>query len=77
MPGIIVDGFDFFAVHEAASERSPGREGAADAHRDEVHSLIRPFRGRPADYRASEVEHARANSTCLKRFAGRVTRPAS
>src|SRR6201987_5507718 len=46
MPGVIVDGFDFFAVHEAASE---------------------------AIARASEVEHARAELDCLKRFADRVT----
>ena len=60
MPGVILDGFDFFAVHEAASEAiARARAGGGP-------TLIET-------YRASEVEHARAELDCLRRFTGRVT----
>jgi pyruvate dehydrogenase E1 component alpha subunit len=49
MPGVTVDGFDFFAVHEAAGaaiERAPAR---AVADRGQAQPLLRPLRGRCAD----------------------------
>ena len=50
MPGVIVDGFDFFAVHEAAGEAvARARRGRwPDPDRGQVHPLLRPLRGRPA-----------------------------
>ncbi len=60
MPGVVVDGFDFFAVHEAASEAvARAREGGGPTLDQQT-------------YRAGEVEHARAELDCLKRFAARV-----
>jgi len=73
MPGIIVDGFDFFAVHEAASEAiAPAREGGGPTLIEmKFTSLLGHFEGDQQTYRASEVEHARAELDCLRRFAGR------
>ena len=50
MPGVIVDGFDFFAVHEAAGEAvARARDGGGPTpDRGQVHPLLRALRGRPA-----------------------------
>ena len=51
MPGVTVDGFDFFAVYEAAGEaieRAPERRRPV-AGGGEAVPLLRPLRGRPAD----------------------------
>ena len=75
MPGIIVDGFDFFAVHEAASEAiARARDGGGPTLIEmKFTRYFGHFEGDQQTYRASEVEHARAELDCLKRFAGRVT----
>jgi TPP-dependent pyruvate/acetoin dehydrogenase alpha subunit len=74
MPGVIVDGFDFFAVHEAASEAiARARAGGGPALLEmKFTRYFGHFEGDQQTYRAGEVEHARATLDCLKRFAGRV-----
>ena len=51
MPGVIVDGFDFFAVHEAAGEAiARARDGGGPTLLEvKFTALLRPLRGRPAD----------------------------
>ena len=51
LPGVTVDGTDFFAVYEAAGEIiKRAREGGGPAlARMQDDPLLRPFRGRPAD----------------------------
>src|SRR6266487_3792289 len=75
MPGVIVDGFDFFAVHEAASEAiARAREGGGPTLIEmKFTRYFGHFEGDQQTYRAAEVEHARAELDCLKRFVGRVT----
>jgi pyruvate dehydrogenase E1 component alpha subunit len=75
MPGVIVDGFDFFAVHEAASEAiARAREGGGPTLLEmKFTRYFGHFEGDQQTYRASEVEHARAELDCLKRFAAQVT----
>jgi pyruvate dehydrogenase E1 component alpha subunit len=75
MPGVIVDGFDFFAAHEAASEAiARAREGGGPTLIEmKFTRYYGHFEGDQQTYRASEVEHARAELDCLKRFADRVT----
>ena len=75
MPGVIVDGFDFFAAHEAASEAiARAREGGGPTLIEmKFTRYFGHFEGDQQTYRASEVEHARAELDCLKRFADRVT----
>src|SRR6201991_5384669 len=75
MPGVIVDGFDFFAVHEAASEAiARAREGGGPTLIEmKFTRYFGHFEGDQQTYRAAEVEHARAELDCLKRFADRVT----
>src|SRR5260370_14911118 len=71
MPGVIVDGFDFFAVHEAASEAiAPARDGGGPPLSEmQVTRYFGHFEGDQQTYRAGEVEHAPAELDCLKRFA--------
>ncbi|MGH3187956.1 MAG: thiamine pyrophosphate-dependent dehydrogenase E1 component subunit alpha [Streptosporangiaceae bacterium] len=74
MPGVVVDGFDFFAAHEAASEailraRSGGGPTLIEM---KFTRYFGHFEGDQQTYRAGEVEHARAELDCLKRFADRV-----
>jgi pyruvate dehydrogenase E1 component alpha subunit len=75
MPGVIVDGFDFFAVHEAASEAvTRARAGAGPTLLEmKFTRYYGHFEGDQQTYRAGEVEHARAELDCLRRFAARVT----
>ncbi len=74
MPGVIVDGFDFFAVHEAASEAiNRARDGGGPTLLEmKFTRYFGHFEGDQQTYRAGEVEHARAELDCLKRFATRV-----
>jgi acetoin:2,6-dichlorophenolindophenol oxidoreductase subunit alpha len=74
MPGAIVDGFDFFAVHEAASEAiARAREGGGPTLIEmKFTRYFGHFEGDQQTYRAGEVDHARAELDCLTRFAGRV-----
>jgi acetoin:2,6-dichlorophenolindophenol oxidoreductase subunit alpha len=74
MPGVILDGFDFFAVHEAASEavlraRSGGGPTLLEM---KFTRYFGHFEGDQQTYRADEVAHARESLDCLKRFADRV-----
>ena len=75
MPGVIVDGFDFFAVHEAAHEAvARAREGGGPTLIEmKFTRYFGHFEGDQQTYRAEEVAHARAELDCLKRFAAQVT----
>lgn len=78
MPGVIVDGFDFFAVYEAAGEAiQRAREGGGPTLIEvKFTRYFGHFEGDQQTYRASEVANARENLDCLKRFRGRVTETA-
>jgi len=75
MPGVVVDGHDFFAVWEAAGE------AIARARRGEGPSLIETklvryfghFEGDQQTYRTDEVERTRRERDCLERFRQQVT----
>jgi len=75
MPGIVVDGFDFFAVHEAAGEAvARAREGGGPTLIEvKFTRYFGHFEGDQQLYRADEVRHARENLDCLKVFRARVT----
>jgi pyruvate dehydrogenase E1 component alpha subunit len=75
MPGVIVDGFDFFAVHEAASEAVARARASGGPTLIEVKftRYYGHFEGDQQTYRGDEVERARTELDCLKRFASRVT----
>ena len=75
MPGVIVDGFDFFAVYEAASEAiARARQGGGPTLIEmKFTRYFGHFEGDQQTYRADEVEHARAELDCLSRFAARAT----
>ena len=80
MPGVAVDGTDFFAVYEAAGEmigraREGGGPGLLEC------SMIRfygHFEGDAQTYRApGEVDEIRANRDCLPKFVQQVTQAAA
>ncbi len=75
MPGVIVDGFDFFAVHEAAGEAiARARDGGGPTLIEITFTrYFGHFEGDQQTYRADEVAHARENLDCLKRFRAHVT----
>jgi acetoin:2,6-dichlorophenolindophenol oxidoreductase subunit alpha len=75
MPGVIVDGFDFFAVHEAAGEAvARAREGAGPTLIEvKFTRYFGHFEGDQQLYRGREVAEARDKLDCLKRFRARVT----
>ena len=75
MPGVIVDGFDFFAVHEAAGEAvARARQGGGPTLIEvKFTRYFGHFEGDQQLYRASEVADARERLDCLKRFRARVT----
>ena len=75
MPGVIVDGFDFFAVHEAAGEAvARAREGGGPTLIEvKFTRYFGHFEGDQQLYRADEVRNARENLDCLKVFRARVT----
>src|SRR5499427_1013615 len=75
LPGVSVDGTDFFGVHEAAGEIiKRAREGGGPALLE--CSMIRffgHFEGDAQTYRAKdEVEELRRSRDCLKKFTERV-----
>jgi pyruvate dehydrogenase E1 component alpha subunit len=76
MPAVIVDGHDFFAVHEAAGvaiERARSGEGPSFIE-CRVNRYFGHFEGDAQTYRPpGEVEEIRANRDCLELFIGRVT----
>jgi pyruvate dehydrogenase E1 component alpha subunit len=75
MPGVIVDGFDFFAVYEAAGEAvARAREGGGPTLIEvKFTRYFGHFEGDQQLYRGDEVTQAREKLDCLKRFRGRVT----
>jgi acetoin:2,6-dichlorophenolindophenol oxidoreductase subunit alpha len=76
MPGITVDGHDFFAVYEAAGEAiRRAREGGGPTLIEcKVNRYFGHFEGDAQTYRAeNEVEDIRREKDCLKLFAERVT----
>ena len=76
MPGVVVDGFDFFAVHEVAGEaigraRSGGGPTLIEC---KVGRYYGHFEGDQQTYRApNEVEDLRRDRDCLNAFSRRVT----
>jgi TPP-dependent pyruvate/acetoin dehydrogenase alpha subunit len=74
MPGVIVDGFDFFAVYEAAGEAiSRARHGGGPTLVEmKFTRYYGHFEGDQQKYRADEVDQARTHLDCLVRFRDRV-----
>jgi pyruvate dehydrogenase E1 component alpha subunit len=75
MPGVIVDGFDFFAVHEAAGEAIARARAGGGPTLIEV-KLTRyygHFEGDQQTYRGDEVARAKQTLDCLMRFRDKVT----
>jgi len=79
MPAQTVDGFDFFAVHEAARtaiDRARAGEGPSLIH-VQLARYYGHFEGDAMTYRApGEVDRLRTESDCLKRFRAQVTEAA-
>lgn len=75
LPGVTVDGTDFFAVYEAAGEIiKRAREGGGPALLEcKMVRFFGHFEGDQQTYRGKgEVEHIRANQDCIKLFAEKV-----
>jgi acetoin:2,6-dichlorophenolindophenol oxidoreductase subunit alpha len=75
MPGVTVDGNDFFAVYEAAGEAiRRAREGGGPTLLEcKTQRFFGHFEGDAMTYRASgEVQKLRQDSDCLKIFAQKV-----
>ncbi|MCW2249054.1 pyruvate dehydrogenase E1 component alpha subunit [Azospirillum fermentarium] len=76
LPGVTVDGTDFFAVYEAAGEIiKRAREGGGPALLEcNMVRFYGHFEGDAQTYRAKgEIENLRAHRDCLKLFAQRLT----
>ena len=76
MPGVTIDGTDFFAVHEAAAEViKRTREGSGPTLIEcKTVRFHGHFEGDAQTYRPEgEIEDVRANKDCLKKFAAQVT----
>jgi pyruvate dehydrogenase E1 component alpha subunit len=76
MPGVIVDGFDFFAVHEAAGEAiERARNGGGPTLLEvKLSRYYGHFEGDQQTYRApGEVQKLRETKDCLLQFRRRVT----
>ena len=76
LPGITVDGTDFFAVHEAAGEiiRRAREGGGPSLLECKMVRFYGHFEGDAQTYRApGENEDNRANRDCIKKFAAAVT----
>lgn len=75
LPGVTVDGTDFFAVHEAAGEiiRRAREGGGPSLLECKMIRFYGHFEGDAQTYRApGETEDNRANRDCLKKFAAAV-----
>jgi pyruvate dehydrogenase E1 component alpha subunit len=76
LPGVVVDGHDFFAVYEAAGEAIARARGGGGPSLLEcrVNRYYGHFEGDQQTYRApGEVEELRRTRDCLDLFARRVT----
>jgi pyruvate dehydrogenase E1 component alpha subunit len=76
VPGVIVDGTDFFAVYEAAGEviRRAREGGGPSLLECKMVRFFGHFEGDAQTYRGEgENEHNRENRDCLKLFRARVT----
>ena len=76
MPGVTVDGTDFFAVYEAAGEiiRRAREGGGPSLLECKMVRFYGHFEGDAQTYRASgELDDIRANKDCLKKFNAEVT----
>lgn len=76
MPGVIVDGHDFFAVNEAMSEATErARNGGGPTLIEcKLDRFFGHFEGDNQNYRPKdEVKNLRENKDCIKRFASTVT----
>lgn len=76
MPGITVDGTDFFAVHEAAGEiiERARKGGGPSLLECKMVRFFGHFEGDAQTYRApGENDHNRNQQDCLKKFAAAVT----
>jgi len=76
LPGVTVDGTDFFAVYEAAGEIiKRAREGGGPALLEcKMVRFYGHFEGDAQTYRGEgELDDIRANKDCLKKFAKDVT----
>jgi TPP-dependent pyruvate/acetoin dehydrogenase alpha subunit len=76
LPGVTIDGFDFFAVHEAAGEaiRRAREGGGATLIECKGMRYYGHFEGDQQTYRAAgEVEELRRTRDCLLAFSKRVT----
>jgi pyruvate dehydrogenase E1 component alpha subunit len=76
LPGVTVDGLDFFAVYEAAGEIiKRAREGGGPALLEcKMIRMFGHFEGDQQTYRAKgELEDIRSNKDCIKMFSQRVT----
>jgi TPP-dependent pyruvate/acetoin dehydrogenase alpha subunit len=76
MPGVIVDGFDFFAVYEAAAEAvARARAGGGPTLLEtKTGRFMGHYEGDQQTYRGEgEVEQLREASDCLKIFRANVT----
>jgi len=76
VPGVTVDGTDFFAVHEAAGEviRRAREGGGPSLLECKMIRFFGHFEGDAQTYRAEgETEDNRSNRDCLKQFRARVT----
>jgi acetoin:2,6-dichlorophenolindophenol oxidoreductase subunit alpha len=75
LPGVTVDGTDFFAVHEAAGEViKRARDGGGAALLEcKMVRFFGHFEGDQQTYRGKgEVEQIRATQDCIKKFAAQV-----
>jgi acetoin:2,6-dichlorophenolindophenol oxidoreductase subunit alpha len=75
MPGVTVDGTDFFAVYEAAGEIiKRARDGGGPSLLEcKMVRFYGHFEGDAQTYRGKgELEDIRANKDCIKKFAARV-----
>ena len=76
MPGVVVDGHDFFSVYETAGEAiSRAREGGGPTLIEcKVNRYFGHFEGDAQTYRAEdEVARLRQDRDCIKNFAKSVT----
>ena len=75
LPGVTVDGTDFFAVYEAAGEIiKRAREGGGPALLEcKMTRFFGHFEGDQQTYRGKgEIEEARANRDCIKIFSKKI-----